>query len=201
MQNILYQACGNFIHYCKKSVALYINSLRNVITSRENKVHEMEIFSKVLGHFTFGLLDDSCLKINSTLHLSITTCIRILRIHCTEEPTGKQQLKGVWKVTIRENLTRLSYCAIKAHNLFLFFLLENNLWHVKCFRVRATEFIVPRCKTKPNFDFVKELHTKQETCQIRAEFFSSLSLVIQVHLLHFFPLNFVLSDSSSLNQV
>lgn len=30
----------------KKSVALYINSLRNVITSRENKVHEMEIFSK-----------------------------------------------------------------------------------------------------------------------------------------------------------
>lgn len=167
----------------------------------KTKCMKWKSFQKVLGHFTFGLLDDSCLKINSTLYLSITTCIRILRIHCTEEPTGKQQLKGVWKVTIRENLTRLSYCAIKTHNLFLFFLLENNLWHVKCFRVRATEFIVPRCKTKPNFDFVKELHTKQETCQIRAEFFSSLSLVIQVHLLHFFPLNFVLSDSSSLNQV
>lgn len=200
MQNISYQASGNFIHYCKKSVALYINSLRNVITSRENKVHEMEIFSKGSWPLYIRFVRWFLLKINSTLHLSITTCIRILRIHCTEEPTGKQQLEGVWKVTIRENLTRLSYCAIKAHNLFLFFLLENNLWHVKCFRVRATEFIVPRCKTKPNFDFVKELHTKQETCQIRAEFFlfvignSSPSPA-------FFPLNFVLSDSSSLNQV
>ena len=35
----------------------------------------------------------------------------------------------------------------------------------------ATEFIVPGCKTKTNFDSVKELNTRQETCQIRAEFF------------------------------
>lgn len=61
----------------------------------KTKCMKWKSFQKVLGHFTFGLLDDSCLKINSNLHLSITTCIRILRIHCTEEPTGKQQLKGV----------------------------------------------------------------------------------------------------------
>lgn len=35
----------------------------------------------------------------------------------------------------------------------------------------ATEFIVLGCKTKTNFDSVKELNTRQETCQIRAEFF------------------------------
>ena len=45
------------------------------------------------------------------------------------------------------------------------------LRHVKNFRDQATEVRVPQCKTKINFDFVKEPHTKQVTCQIKDEFF------------------------------
>ena len=43
-QIILPRASDKFINYCRKSVVIYINSLRNVITSTENEVHEMEIF-------------------------------------------------------------------------------------------------------------------------------------------------------------
>ena len=64
---------------------------------------------------------------------------------------------------------------ITSSSLFFFFHLNLNTQKIICsmFRVSelATEFIVPGCKTKTNFDSVKELNTRQETCQIRAEFF------------------------------
>ena len=57
--------------------------------------------------------------------------------------------------------------------------------HVKNFRDQAPEVSVPRCKTKINFDFVKEPHTSLSRVSISCISVSSL--------------NFIISGSTSLN--